>query len=371
MIEVGILNYALEFAEERKSKYTGCIHFKNDREETRDVIPLVENVLYAIAMVASLSKEKAEKGLSFLERLFHFSTEDGFVGCMHDFPQVYRDRPNAWIALSLSFFLKNYSKVIPKAARELIEAQKEKLFDILTKRELKEIDQYIFDTARFKSEREDFDPSNLEELEILTLCKLLMEEEVTLPWHRELGCYAGPLEGVYYTKHQPQPSLISQLATGGQKHVSALYAALLPKKGLDKLIYYPTCERDDLFVGLDGKRLSIHFDDHSMVATGDLDVQVEDDHIQIIINDEFEEVAFYLSNPEKCQILVEEERATAFYPNQTLTLATENKQLTLSFLTKNQHFMGHLMRGNRETQLLDCEQSFTQFDHKILIRQTT
>lgn len=370
MIEVGILNYALEFAKEHKSKYTGCIHFKNDREETRDVIPLVENVLYAISMVASLSKEKAEKGLSFLERLFHYSTEDGFTFYMHDFPQVYQDRPNAWIALSLSFFLKHYSKVIPKAARMLIEAQKEKLFTVLSKRELKEIDQYIFDTAQFKSEREDFEPSNLEELEILTLCKLLMEEEVILAWHRELGCYAGPLEGVYYTKYDAQPSLISQLATGGQKHVSALYAALLPKKGLEELIFYPTCERDDLFLNLDGKHLSIHFDNHSIVATGDLDVQVEGDHIQIIINGEFEEIAFYLSNPEKSQILVEGQRATAFYPNQALTLATENKQLTLSFITKNQRYMGHLMRGNRANQLLDCDQSFTQFDHKILIRQT-
>ncbi|MCH9621428.1 MAG: hypothetical protein S4CHLAM20_08480 [Chlamydiia bacterium] len=363
-----VLQNALEFCENHKSKYTGCIHFKNDREDTRDVIPIFENILYGMSLVSTLSKEKAEKGLAFIERLFHFSTENGFCGYVHDFPQVYQDKPNVWILLSLSYFLKHFSKVIPSSSRVKIESKRDELISIIQKRELKFIDQYVFETAMFKKPL-DFEPTSLSDYETLILCKLLREEDVTLPWHRELDVYTGSLPETYYEKHLPKSSLFSQLAIEQGVHISALYTALLPKNTYQDLISYPSFERDDLFVNHQEDLLSIHFDKHSIVAQGSFDLKVDGDHIDIFL-DEFEEISFYFSDYLNSKVLIEDQKATAFYPQDKLTLQTEKKTLTLSFNCKKHSFMGHIMKGNRENQLIDCNQNFALFDHKIHLRTT-
>jgi hypothetical protein len=370
MIDAKILNNALSFCDERKSKYTGCIHFKNDREDTRDVIPILENILFGISMVTTFSKEKAEKGIAHIERMFHFFTEHGFVGCMHDFPHVYSDRPNVWICLALSHFLENFSKVIPSSNRTKIEVVKNKLISILQTRKLGVIDQYIFDTALFKTERSEFEPKTLSEYETLVLCKLMMKEQVTLPWHKALGAYIGPLEGVSYKAFDRTPSLFTQLATNSGVHVSALFAALLPKKGVDDLISYPTFDRDDLFVNHGGDDLSIHFDNHTLTGKGSFDIVVEGDHIDIILDDFEEEIPFYLSDHGSSSLYIDDIRATAFYPKDTITLTTDNKSLTMKFTCKDHNFMGHIMKGNRPNQLLDCDRNFSLYDHKLLLRKT-
>ncbi|MCH9617167.1 MAG: hypothetical protein SP4CHLAM5_03310 [Chlamydiia bacterium] len=366
-----ILESALAFAETHKSIYTGFIHYKNEREVTRDVIPLVENVLYGIALVTTFSKERAEKGLAFLERLFHFCTEDGFVSYVHDFPQVYNDRANVDICLCLSYFLKNYAKVIPSSSRLKIESMREKLVSILQKRDRKrplaKMDAFLFKTALFESS--DLLVDSLPEYERLVLCKLLMGERVTLAWHPSLNVYTGPLVESYYKGHLPAESLISQIAKGGSVHRSALFAALLPKSGWRDLVTYEREERDDLFVNHRGDDLAVYFGKHSFVAKGAIDLVVSGDHIDITIG-EFEEMEFFFTDYKESEVLVDGQKATAFYPEDTLTLITAEKSITVRFIAKNHPFMGHIMKGNRGNQILDQAKNFALYDHKILLKET-
>lgn len=368
MIEAKILSNAIKFADSHKSIYTGCIHYKNEREMTRDVIPLTENILYGISLVTTYSLEKAEAGLAFLERLFKFITEDGFPGAMHDFPHVYNDRSNVEICLALTFFLKNYSKVIPSAHRFRIEAVRSNLISILKKRSLKPLDRYMFQTSQLETNRDEIEIKTLPEYEKVTLCKLLMGERVTLPWHKVLDVYTGPLLETFYRDHEPLSSLFTQLIHNeGENHMS-LFAALLPRTGWQELISFEEMERDDLFVNHREDLLSIHFDSHSLVARGDLDVKVTGDHIDIFL-DPFEEIDFLLTDSEESSILVDGITATAFYPQDTIILTTESKVITVRFTSKSHDFMGHIMKGSRPNQISDTSKNFTLFDHRIHLKK--
>lgn len=367
-METKIILDNLSFATKHKSIYTGCIHFKNKKEPTRDVIPLVENILYGIALVTTLSKEKAEKGFAFLERMFAFCTDNGFPGYIHDFPHVYNDRTNVDICLALSFFLKGYSKVIPVIHRTNIEAVKEKLITILKQRPLKPLDKYVFDTALFSNQRQDVEIDSVEVYEKVVLCKLLMKEKVTLPWHRYLNVYTGPLVDTFYEGHLPQETLFSLLTKGSSDDKISLFGALLPKDGWQGLIEFEPQEREDLFINHQKDMLSIHFDNHSIVAKGEMDINIQGNHIDIILDD-FEEFSIYFSDRTNSQITVEGAKATAFYPENTVTLSTDNIELTMSFISKCNYF-GHIMKGNRYNQILDCNKNFSLFDHKILLKKT-
>ena len=365
-MENKLLENALLFAESRKSIYTGCLHYKNDKEETREVIPLLENVLYAVALVSTLSKEKAEKGLAFFERLSHFCTEDGFVAFVHDFPTVYHDRTNALICLTLTYFLQQFGKLIPSGSREKIASIREKLVGVLQKRPLKQWDAFIFQAALGK--RVEIEPKTLPEFEIFLLCRLLLGEKVELPWHKELGVYVGPLAEMYYKETIPAPNLVSQLATAGAPHSSALHGVLLAKLSIADLISYPSFDREDLLVHQDGEHLAVYFGKHSLVAKGEIEVEQQGDHLHLVAGS-FEELDFYFSDKEGSKVLVGGAKATAFYPQDTIELCTEEKKVTLNFSSKTP-FVGHIMKGNRSNQLENVERNFALFDHKILLKET-
>lgn len=369
MDEREIRKNALAFAERNLSIYTGFIHYKNIREKTRDVIPLVENILYGMTLVASLSKEKAEKGLKQLERLFAFFTTDGFVGYIHDFPRVYSDRPNVEIVLALSFFLKNYGKLIPSSSRSVIKSVLEKLISIVEKRELKPYDRLVFDTAVSRKSEKMPPVTTFEEYERTLLCSLLKEEKIELSWHEPLGVYAGPLEGVYYDGHSPCYSLVQQVVLGKEESSSSLYGALLKNGTCDAQITFESFPRYDILINHQKEEVSIHFAHHSLVAKGAMDVKLEENHIDFFL-EEFEEVEFYFSNHSKSKVTVDGEKATAFYQQDKIVVEAEGASFTLSFHGTKNRFMGHIMLGNRPNQLVDCNKNFTLFDHKILLKKT-
>ncbi len=366
MTDLSLVLNALAFSEEHLSKYTGCIHYKSQKEMTRDVIPMVENILYGAALVTTFSKEKAEKGLAFLERLFHFCTDHGFGSYLHDFPNVYNNHANITICLALAFFLKNYGRFIPASSKSKIEKVLDLLKNILSKSSLNEIDTFVFESACFKTPSTPIQAKTLPEYEKIILCKLFLGEEVCLDWHRALNVYTGPLAETFYNGHDPTDSLISLLATGKGAAESSLFAALLPKTGVQELITYKACEREDLVINHRDNLLSIHFGEHSFIAKGEIDLNITNDHIDIVL-DEFEEIEFFFTDDNGSKILVDGQKATAFYPEDILTLMTPNKQITVKFISKKIRFIGQIMKGNRYNQILDCEKNFSLFDHMILL----
>lgn len=368
MTDFSPVQNALAFSEEHLSKYTGCIHYKSQREMTRDVIPMVENILYGAALVTTFSKEKAEKGLAFLERIFHFCTNEGFGSYLHDFPNVYNHHANVNICLALAFFLRNYGRFIPASSKSKIEKVLDQLKTVLESSSLNEIDTFIFESACFKTPLRCIEAKTQPEYEKLILCKLFLGQEVCLNWHRGLNVYTGPLAETYYIGHDPTESLISLLATGKGAAESSLFAALLPKTGISELITFKTFDREDLVVNHRDNLLSIHFGQHSFIAKGEIDVKVTNDHIDIMV-DEFEEMEFFFTDTKGSKILVDGEKATAFYPEDIITLITPDKQITVKFISNKIRFIGHIMKGNRHNQILDCEKNFALFDHMILLSQ--
>ena len=245
--EINLVSLALNFADKHKSKYTGFIHYKNQKEQTRDVVGFVENVFYGICLVKSLSKEKAEHGFYFLERIFAFFTKDGFPLSLHDFPNVYSDRANVDIFLALSFFLKDYAQIIPKKHLEKIDNIHERLGVILKQRLLKGLDLYVYETALFKHPKAAIECSSLLDFERIFLCDLLLGKKVTIPWHEKLGVYIGPLKETYYNKYECLDSLFSLLVFGKKEAKIALYGALLPKIWLERSNCFSTSRKRRFF----------------------------------------------------------------------------------------------------------------------------
>ena len=361
MIESKILSNVNAFAEKYKSIYTGCLHYKNEREETRDVIALVENILYALSQITTYSLEKAEWGFAFLERLFKFFTPKGFPGAIHEFPHVYSDKANLDICLALTFFLKNYSKVVPKVHKLMIEGIKDQLLEILSKRELKPLDRYLFETCCLKSDRKEIEISTFFEYEKVVLCRLLMGEKVVLSWHKTLDVYTGPLLETYYKEGNPLSSLFTELIHGtGESHMS-LFAALLPKKGWQKWLFFEEMEREDLYINHRAPFLSIHFEGASFVGQGNFTVTVCDDEVTIAL-DPFEDMDFYFTCSCNNFILVDGIKATVFYPEERVFLKSEKKTIILRFISQKEGFIGHIMRGNRLNQI---SKKPILFDHRI------
>jgi len=84
---------ALSFARKKKSDQTGFIHFYySSKDDTDDqAIPVLENFLYAASLLRSKTAENITEGKAHLEKLLSFQTEAGFPVYLHEYPQV-KDR---------------------------------------------------------------------------------------------------------------------------------------------------------------------------------------------------------------------------------------------------------------------------------------
>jgi hypothetical protein len=231
--------------------------------------------------------------------------------------------------------------VVPKVHKLMIEGIKDQLLEILSKRELKPLDRYLFETCCLKSDRKEIEISTFFEYEKVVLCRLLMGEKVVLSWHKTLDVYTGPLLETYYKEGNPLSSLFTELIHGtGESHMS-LFAALLPKKGWQKWLFFEEMEREDLYINHRAPFLSIHFEGASFVGQGNFTVTVCDDEVTIAL-DPFE--------------------ATVFYPEERVFLKSEKKTIILRFISQKEGFIGHIMRGNRLNQI---SKKPILFDHRI------
>lgn len=85
---------ALRCGRNRQSKQTGYIHlcYHPDEDDKHDTIPVVENFLFALALLQSRTTEHIIEARTLLEKLLHFQTADGnFPVYIHEYPHC-RDR---------------------------------------------------------------------------------------------------------------------------------------------------------------------------------------------------------------------------------------------------------------------------------------
>lgn len=362
-----IISCGLNFAQRHVSKYTGFIHYKSRKEQTRDLIPITENILYAICLIKSLSREKAEKGFSQLERLFAFCTENGFVSNLHEYPAVFHDSTNVNVFIALHFFIEEFYSLIPKSVSIKIMEIKDHLQKVLENRELKGLDKKLFEAVLSNAFDDDEAYTSVHDVDRVLLVKLLLGESLDLSFHKPLNAYIGPLQDTYYDGESMTTTLSMFLSNPTDEDKVSLYAALLPKKFDWDKISYPIFDRDDLYVNNQDGLLSIHFDNSSIWAKGKYEVFVDGDHIEIS-TEAFEECAFFFSINKDNTILVEDSFATNFASTDTLTFNTKEKSLKVTFKCDQHDFTGILMRGNRDNQLIETR-DFVFFDHKIFLRK--
>lgn len=89
-----LIDMAVRCGRSRLSKQTGYVHhcYHPNDEEKNDTIPIVENMMFALALLQSRTSENIMEARGIIERLLHFQTGDGnFPVYLHEFPQS-RDR---------------------------------------------------------------------------------------------------------------------------------------------------------------------------------------------------------------------------------------------------------------------------------------
>lgn len=112
-----LIDQAIHWGQSRQSPCTGFLHYSDQEELSFHQIPLVENFLFALALLRSRLSENVLEAKELLQRLLAFQIKvgeekGGFPIYIHEFP-LCKDR---WLSLqilpSIYWILKDFDKVL-------------------------------------------------------------------------------------------------------------------------------------------------------------------------------------------------------------------------------------------------------------------
>lgn len=380
---------SLEVARARQSSQTGLLH----RE---DLIPLYENLCFALALFRTHIGEQVEEGKELLKHLFGFFSE-GFPLYLHEYPQ--RGTPGHQIrcALPLHYLLKRYQHVIEPPLKN----DMRQIYETLLSQEVTSPLYEILQKAMRGEEIPTYTPQFSHEWGLLLLAYQILEEKPSWilekalsQWHPELMVYAG--EPVQEYQHGKEPDLTLYdlfMAEHGQtssKRMEQLHpihiqgALVFPfreQKGVTPPNPFQIQAQNStwhakgfhLMRYLWGNQNQIR----SFVCQAGMQLQKNEDLLFFTypeeIPDEKErmELSFFTEYDEDVELFVEGKKQTVFCFGETVEIRTPEKTVKLIFtLEKGEgKFMGHLSRGNRPAQLsTNGPKDFTSYDWKIGLR---
>lgn len=461
---------AIRAGRKRQSSQTGYIHhcYHIQEEEIHYPIPMVENILFALALFRTRTSENMIEAKDILQKLLAFqNSEDpalkgNFPIYLHDFPQC-KDR---YIGVHLlpPFFwiMKHYQQVLGNQLNEklissinfllayCLKIQKEKpapyFIGIKLAAGLKAFG-FLFKNAEIEQEGEilmqEFikqgqHPSWMIPQYIGDICIALQMiypdfnkspwshfwDHLSNTWHRTSSSYIGPAIREFQQGEQPQQTLydlymgcfsnaFSQRALMDSPiHLQA--ALIQPMEGKIPPVNYPYAAKGEVqghswkmfskekyaYALLDkSEALNPSLEKgfhlmrilwgtnraHTLVCQGGnpakLDFKAEEEEILLNfwLNDpapgedreKNKEIAFYVDVQDGAVIQVEGERASTFKMDEKVDLFLENLncQLKFSLLEGEGQFMGHIMRGNRPSQIsLKGENKYHAYDWQIFLR---
>lgn len=275
-----LINLAVNAGRTMQSSQTGYIHhyYKPSDDASCDTIPILENFLFALALIRERTAESFAEGRDLLEKLIHFQTESGnFPTYLHEYPKC----SNRFILLDLlpifyevlhTFPLvlcpssrEQFQKMVERSLRVALELEREDL-SFLPRLKLlcglKLLASFFKDSAlesRCALSLETLSKEiklsyslyeNIGEIvvflqlcygEISTTCWRELWELLNSVWHPKLSCYVGPFKN-RQVRDQPEVTLLD-LVAGFQ---TGTYASRTLKNGSHLLyaaLIHPSFER--------------------------------------------------------------------------------------------------------------------------------
>lgn len=379
----------LSIAREFQSSQTGLIH-------RGDVIPLYENLCFALALFRSHIGEQVEEGKDILRRLLPFYAQ-GFPLYLHEYPNPSTPAHQVRCALPIHWILKLYHRVIELPLKKELE----KILQGLDPSHLSPLYEMLYLALKGK-EIPRYTPCFSHEWGLLLLAYQLLDEkpswileEALECWHPELMAYSGPPLQEYQRKKEPELTLYDLFMAEHQRDTSQRFQGSHPihlqaalvfpfKKPLPlcspKTLMFQTERREKwsakgfhLIRYLWGNADTLY----SLVCQEDLQLEQKGEDflltypMEIPGEKERMELPLYCTHRPDVHLSVEGRKETVFELGEPVEIQTPEKTVTLIFsLEKGEgQFMGHIKRGNRPAQIGSLgPQDFTSHDWLIGLR---
>lgn len=137
-----ILNCALAVGKMMRSDKTGFIHYYPNEEELghSQTIPVLENVLFALALFKTHLVENVQEGKQLLKKLLHFQIGEGmedagnFPVFLHEYPLARDPAVGLYLLAPLFWIVKLYGHVIGSGTKENIESAAKKILEFTSGR---------------------------------------------------------------------------------------------------------------------------------------------------------------------------------------------------------------------------------------------
>lgn len=431
-----LLDLAIACGRKRLSTQTEFLHhcYNASDEEAHLPIPVLENLLFALALMRTKNMENMTEGRSIVERLLPFQLENGnFPIYLHEFPEGKDRFLTAHLMIPLLWMKKHFGVVLGSELKAKVDLSLNKMMDYtlhmynevtppthigikiavaahaLGRSEGEQLlKKYETDTSSFSI------PSYLGEW--LTALLLvypsiskspyqLLWQHINASWHLPTLSYNGPSQKEKQQGFEPEVTvydLFMSLLSGSfptraendtivhlqgamlvngeepsaetQKENFSIAVLPLEKKPLITTYIHPL-----KIVWGDRKR------QHSFVMQGGncvrIDPSVKGNQVELLLDlgampnvedrEESREVAFFFDIDDPAEITFDGKASNTFQVGQQVRIRYGGKQIELlvEVVEGEGHFFGHLMRGNRPSQVANKgSKRFNAYDWIVFLR---
>jgi len=386
---------ALSVGRAFQKEQTKMIHYCHQSKDrvTHDTIPTLENGLFALALFRTRLKEEILEGKALLEKILNFEVEGNFPVYLHEYPHL-SDSFLGLRLLPVLFWVRRDFAHILGELKEKIDGAIERILSHLPK-ELPRWAKFRLEALEGKvGELPDTEwglSEALISLQIAEGCGAAIGEamaKIALLWEPDLQLYTGSSTRRYQRRNTVAPTVfglyLSHFAKNpiktGEPHPLFLYGALVRpiktaltfQKRQSPFIQFTPEGECPLFIGFRGDQITHSF----VLAKKHLHVEKEGELLIIRLPNELPddeeksyEVNFFLNHHEDHQLFVNGKKATVFQEEDRVEIRSKSLTLRLRLLEGEGIFFGHLMRGNRPSQL-SCrgEAQFAAYDWRIALR---
>lgn len=135
-----LIDMAVRSGREKQSRQTGYLHFcyQIPEEDKHDPIPVVENMLFALALLRTRTAENILEAKTILDNLLHFQLIDGpssgnFPKYLHEFPSCKQRLIGANLLPPLYWILKSFHQILGSELRQRLESALKNLINFCIK----------------------------------------------------------------------------------------------------------------------------------------------------------------------------------------------------------------------------------------------
>ncbi len=356
-----ISKIALEAGRLAQSPQTKLVHLHYDKpfEERHDTIPLVENFLFALALLRTRMSENVLEAKGLLQHLLHFQNGEGnFPVYLHEFPKCREPFCGAKILPALYWIQKDFGHVLGSELSDNLKASAERIVRHCNSRETPPPPHIAILIEAYEGKPLSSPPTSPTAFACALIAAQMQGHPLDgLPWNSafefwHIGgeSYEGPHE--YDPRYQEGPyrllydffmhTAYDTLPPISHPHPYALYAALIQPMEVQQ-----KKEQKEFSVTQEGGSFRLMWTDgaerHVLTSKGKFH---HHEHAISVGVDELSDdplFAFELDATDHTKLLVNNEPATVFHQGDRVSVSTSSHRFSFAISLEGEgRVMGHI-----------------------------